>query len=185
MNWFLEIDGIGIKTAVCILAFNYKFQLCAVDTHVWEMSKALGWCPPDCTNEIALCMLLDHCLPEHIKYDLHQMFWHHRQLCKACKGRYTDGVKAEDEAACPLRDRMTRSPVKKRSPRKASTDESGEEEVKPVAKRLRLTAPFEDYTAEKAAELGYREVVVRMSDDFAAGSTNVSVKKKWVLIQSE
>jgi endonuclease III len=183
MNWFLGLEGIGLKTACCILDFNYGFHVCAVDTHVWTMAKWLGWLPPECDTANAACMHLDALLPDHLKHDLHQAFWHHRQKarCPACKGSEQDAVKEEDAAKCPLNKLLIRTRVKKRSERKVVVKVE-ESEIKVASpKPLRSKVPYHELEPEKAAGLGYVEDWLPMNDDFAAGSVNKSLKRTWVL----
>lgn len=48
-----RIDGIGPKTAACVLLFGCDRPVLPVDTHVFRVSKRLGLLPPRCTPEKA------------------------------------------------------------------------------------------------------------------------------------
>lgn len=48
-----QFKGIGAKTMSCVLMFCLERAEFPVDTHVWHISKALGWCPPTCTRDQA------------------------------------------------------------------------------------------------------------------------------------
>jgi endonuclease III len=197
-NWFLSIPGIGIKTVSCILEFNYRLPVCAVDTHVLFMAAALKWIPSDCLDANRAAMHLDARLPDELKHDIHQAFWNHRQFCIPCRraSGEDDGkeaIKEKDKvkmtAKCVLehlvRRRKTTHDIRKKKD-STGTEVDGEEkaedkatEAKPMRKAAKM--PFEKMTPEKAAENGYVLQEMSMSDDFAAGSVNISVRKLWVL----
>jgi endonuclease III len=98
---------IGVKTACCILAFNYRITVFAVDTHVFRISQWLGWIPEVCNRDDA-CAHLDKFIPDDIKFGLHQGFWHHGQRCKKCAGRMRPGSQSYDDTVCVLEDLITR-----------------------------------------------------------------------------
>ena len=58
--------GVGPKTAACVLMFclgRFEFP---VDTHVWRITKSLGWVPPKASREEAYEHLNQH-IPDDIK----------------------------------------------------------------------------------------------------------------------
>lgn len=83
-----------------------------MDTHVWEIGKALGWVPPSAGRDDAY----DHLnlkVPNHLKYDLHVLLVEHGKRCPACAkgGRVVgggaaasspDGGASSSAAPCPL-----------------------------------------------------------------------------------
>ena len=100
-------EGIGVKTASCIMAFNLSRPVFAVDIHVFRMCKFLGW-SPDKLKEDRTCELLDFIIPNEIKYALHQAFWHHGQKCGRCRSGATE--KSPSWASgCPLDHLIDRS----------------------------------------------------------------------------
>ena len=198
LNWLLSLDGVGIKTAHCIMEFNYGFPLCAVDTHVLFMAAALGWLPDSCTNPDTAAMHLDARLPEAIKHHLHQAFWNHRQHCGPCK-RGAKPPKDETEVApkdategselaeeCVLEEKMSRR-IHRARMLKAGEPKERKVVVKKVIKKEAATVrktsmrPLAMFTAEQAAEAGYEYAEMTIDDDFAAGSVNKKVKKFWAL----
>jgi endonuclease III len=185
-NWLLSARGIGVKTAHCILDFNCGFPVCAVDTHVQFMSAALGWIPEGVSNRIHVAMHLDARLPDHLKHDLHQAFWNHRQHCGPCKRagapkekkggqQQNEGV---DDERCVLEEMLQRRPNKPRSPRAKKVVAEEETVVKDVRKKSRVA--YDAMSAEQAAERGYVEKELAINDDFKAGSVNQKKTKFWV-----
>lgn len=73
----MNFDGIGLKSAMCVLAFAYKRPIFVVDTHVMRIVKWLGWIPKECDNINHAAMFLHNIIPDDIKYNLHQQIWVH------------------------------------------------------------------------------------------------------------
>ncbi|KAJ6614017.1 DNA glycosylase [Mycena sp. CBHHK59/15] len=69
----LSYDGVGPKTASCVLSLCLHRESFAVDTHIWRLSKVLGWAH------------LEHRLPGDLKYGLHVLMMHHGRTCSGCK----------------------------------------------------------------------------------------------------
>lgn len=63
----------------------------AVDTHVWRLTKYLGWVPQHSTPNTAF-QHLDLKVPEELKYSLHSLFIRHGRQCKLCRA----GPEAKD-----------------------------------------------------------------------------------------
>ena len=179
-GWFLDVEGIAIKTASCILAFAYDIPVCAVDTHVLRQLKWLGWVPPDCTEEKA-AMHVDCILEDCDKNVLHQLFWNHANKCPACKSR---GPSAEDiekgYRPCPMEEFMDRKRVEIKP--RVTTVRRTTSTVKTVrVKNLARFVAVEKLSAEDALRLGYRLEDVATDDGFGLDSLNISVTPKWVL----
>ena len=102
LNFLLQMPGIGVKTAICIMEFSLGFALCAVDTHVMKLATWLGHLPKGMTNEIKAFNHLDGRYPDEIKHALHQLFWHHAQLCSRCKRKAKQDDVVEGEKTCPI-----------------------------------------------------------------------------------
>ena len=102
MDHLLGFDGIGVKTAACLLAFHFGLPVFAVDTHVFRMVKWLNWIPKECNvnDRDDACLHLDTLIPDDIKYELHQAFWKHCQpeVCTKCtaKAGFKEGVNDVD-----------------------------------------------------------------------------------------
>jgi endonuclease-3 len=71
-----------------------------VDTHVWHITKKLGWVPPTCSIE-SCYEHLNNRVPDSLKFALHVLLVDHGKVCKACskgggggtgKGKKTDEV---------------------------------------------------------------------------------------------
>src|SRR5699024_4679701 len=98
---FVKYPGIGVKTAACVILFCLQRPCFAVDTHVFRLSKWLGWLPPTedpepereadekqkvkktpkrRINEITAFSHLEVRVPEHLKYPLHQLFIRHGKV---------------------------------------------------------------------------------------------------------
>jgi endonuclease-3 len=56
----------------------------AVDTHVYRLSKLLGWVPPKADRVLAQAHL-DLRVPDELKYGLHVLFIQHGRACAGCK----------------------------------------------------------------------------------------------------
>ena len=193
LNWLLSLDGVGVKTAHCVMEFNFRLPVCAVDTHVLFMAAALGWLPAGCYGADSAAMHLDARLPDAVKHDLHQAFWNHRQHCEPCK----KGAKAEmvgrkmtGKDKCVLEDILKRRIHRSRSLKTAEPKDKTVVAKKTVTKvttvQKAAKRPFDAFTtAEKAAAEGYQYVEMEIDDDFAAGSVNKTIKKWWELKKSE
>ena len=69
-----------------------------VDTHVWHITKKLGWVPPTCSRE-SCYEHLNSRVPDSLKFALHVLLVDHGKLCKACSkggGGSTKGKKTEE-----------------------------------------------------------------------------------------
>ena len=108
LNFFLQVPGIGVKTTICIMEFSLGFSLCAVDTHVMKLATWLGHLPKGMTNEIKAFNHLDGRYPNEVKHALHQLYWHHAQLCPRCKRKAKRDDVVEGEKPCPIEHLVTR-----------------------------------------------------------------------------
>ncbi|MCS7265115.1 MAG: endonuclease III [Armatimonadetes bacterium] len=85
MNWLKNLPGVGPKTAGCVLLFSFGKPVFPVDTHIFRISKRLGWIDEKVT-EAQANDLLDKLVPNEIKYRLHlNMIAHGRKICKPQK----------------------------------------------------------------------------------------------------
>lgn len=133
MLQFVKYPGIGVKTAACVILFCLQRPCFAVDTHVFRLSKWLGWLPPaeDAEpepktegqekqkktakrriNEITAFSHLEVHIPEHLKYPLHQLFIRHGKVCPRC--RAITGESSEDwDKGCVIDHLVTRTGKRK------------------------------------------------------------------------
>jgi len=84
MKELLSYDGVGPKTASCVLLFCLERDSFAVDTHVFRLSKLLGWVPPQ-ADRILTQAHLDLRIPGELKYGLHVLMIQHGRACRGCK----------------------------------------------------------------------------------------------------
>lgn len=96
-----QFEWIGVKTIMCIMGFNLRLPCFAVDTHVYRISDMLNWFPHGAhVNKAAMHM--DFRIPNEIKYELHQAFWHHGRTCFRCKSGTNEKSNGYREAKCPI-----------------------------------------------------------------------------------
>lgn len=99
-NALIKYPGIGPKTASCVLLFCLQRPSFAVDTHVFRLSKWLGWVPspgdpaglaPGAKGKFtgptrnSTYAHLEVRIPDDLKYPLHQLFIKHGKTCPRCK----------------------------------------------------------------------------------------------------
>ncbi|THH13004.1 hypothetical protein EW146_g7174 [Bondarzewia mesenterica] len=84
MEELVSYDGVGPKTAACVLLFCLGRDSFAVDTHVYRLSRLLGWVPAK-ADRVQAQMHLDVRVPNELKYALHVLMVQHGRACKGCK----------------------------------------------------------------------------------------------------
>lgn len=84
MKELISYDGVGPKTASCVLLFCLGRDSFAVDTHVFRLSKLLGWVPEKADRVLAQAHL-DLKIPGDLKYGLHVLMVQHGRTCRGCK----------------------------------------------------------------------------------------------------
>jgi endonuclease-3 len=84
LSWLLNIKGIGMKTAHCVLAFGFGQDVFPVDTHILRISKRLGLLPPQVDLQKAH-EVLSKLVPKGIGRELHVLLIRYGQ--KVCKAR--------------------------------------------------------------------------------------------------
>ncbi|CZT12026.1 uncharacterized protein RAG0_16013 [Rhynchosporium agropyri] len=124
MEEMMRFKGIGVKTSSCVLLFCMKIPSFAVDTHVWRLSKWLGWVPEKASRD----QCYSHCevrVPDHLKYSLHQLLIVHGKRCYRCKSNTSFGTTKWNETVCPIEGLVDRMDGKKQaghvSPKKEHT----------------------------------------------------------------
>ncbi len=86
-SWLLSLQGVGPKTAACVLLFSFGRPVLPVDTHVLRVSRRLGLIGPRDSAERAHVVLGD-ALPGDAVYGFHvNMVAHGRQVCHARRPR--------------------------------------------------------------------------------------------------
>jgi endonuclease-3 len=84
MREMISFQGVGPKTASCVLLFCLKRESFAVDTHVHRLTGLLGWRPQSASREEAQAHL-DAIVPDHEKYPLHILLVTHGKRCDECR----------------------------------------------------------------------------------------------------
>lgn len=104
-----RFHGVGPKTASCVLMFGMQRGEFPVDTHIRRIAARIGWMPKNSSAEQTY-KVLNSCVPDDIKHDLHVMLIEHgRKTCKARNPQCGD---------CPLANRCpSRSQLQSESQR--------------------------------------------------------------------
>ena len=84
MNEMLSFQGVGPKTASCVLLFCLRRESFAVDTHVWRITGLLGWRPKTASRDETHAHL-DAMIPDEDKYGLHILLVTHGKRCDECR----------------------------------------------------------------------------------------------------
>ena len=93
-DFMTHIQGVGPKTAACVLAFDLGFPAFPVDTHVARISKRLGWADAKETPA-EIQARLERLVPDGMKCAGHlDVIQHGKNICKA---------RAPKCGECPLR----------------------------------------------------------------------------------
>ncbi|TFY64035.1 hypothetical protein EVG20_g6080 [Dentipellis fragilis] len=122
MEELVSYDGVGPKTAACVLLFCLGRDAFAVDTHVFRLSRLLGWVPPR-ADRVQAQMHLDVRVPAELKYALHVLMVTHGRACKGCKSGAARG------GDCPLK----RYLKERKGVQEEVVEAKAEEEAKVVA----------------------------------------------------
>lgn len=84
MKELQSYNGVGPKTASCVLLFCLERDSFAVDTHVYRLTRLLGWVPSKADRVMAQAHL-DIRVPDNLKYGLHVLLIYHGRRCSGCK----------------------------------------------------------------------------------------------------
>lgn len=84
MREMLSFQGVGPKTASCVLLFCLRRESFAVDTHVYRITGLLGWRPAKATRE-ETHQHLDAKIPDEDKFGLHILLVSHGKKCEECR----------------------------------------------------------------------------------------------------
>ena len=83
LEWLTSLNGVGPKTARCVLLFSLGFPCIPVDTHVHRVAKRLGLIGPKTTAEAAHA-ILETAIPPEDAYRFHvYLIEHGRGVCDA------------------------------------------------------------------------------------------------------
>jgi endonuclease III len=97
-TYLTSLNGVGPKTAACVLLFALGMPALPVDTHVHRVSKRLGLIGEK-VNAEAAHRLLESAIPPDQMFDAHMLLIQHgRVICKALRPRCES---CPLEARCP------------------------------------------------------------------------------------
>lgn len=83
LSYLSSFDGVGVKTAACVLCFSLGRAVLPVDTHVLRVSQRLGLVPARATAAAAH-RELNLQVPPELRFSLHVHLIHHgRATCRA------------------------------------------------------------------------------------------------------
>ena len=116
MREMISFQGVGPKTASCVLLFCLQRESFAVDTHVWRITGLLGWRPKSASRDETYAHL-DVMVPDEDKYGLHILLVTHGKRCEECKAG------GKNLGACELRKAFRERKIKG----EAGLDVKGEE----------------------------------------------------------
>jgi endonuclease-3 len=94
MREMLSFQGVGPKTASCVLLFCLQRESFAVDTHVHRITGLLGWRPKNASRDETHTHL-DVMIPDEDKYGLHILLVQHGKVCDECKAGGKNSGKCE------------------------------------------------------------------------------------------
>ncbi|MBD3234686.1 MAG: endonuclease III [candidate division Zixibacteria bacterium] len=85
MKYLMSFNGVGEKTAACVLLFSFGKKVFPVDTHIYRVAQRLNLIPENCGREKAFEILNDM-VPEKYFYRLHlNLIELGRKVCKPKK----------------------------------------------------------------------------------------------------
>lgn len=94
MQEMLSFQGVGPKTASCVLLFCLQREDFAVDTHVHRITGLLGWRPKTASREETYAHL-NIKIPDEDKYGLHILLVGHGKKCPECRAGGRNSGKCE------------------------------------------------------------------------------------------
>ena len=87
LDFLMALPGVGRKTAHVVLLFYFDRPAFPVDTHIYRITRRLGWVPEGADLETAH-LILDAAVPDELKGRLHlNLIAHGRAACIARRPR--------------------------------------------------------------------------------------------------
>jgi endonuclease-3 len=100
-DWLIQLPGVGMKTASCVLLFSLGMPALPVDTHVSRVARRLGLLDSEISINKAH-KSLESIVPQNDIYTFHVLFIEHgRKICKAQRARCKQCVL---QKICPSRE---------------------------------------------------------------------------------
>jgi endonuclease III len=82
-EWLLQLPGVGVKTANCVLLFSLGMPALPIDTHVFRVAKRMGLIPSKSNIEQAQIQLEKQVADDDV-FNFHVLLIEHgRKTCKA------------------------------------------------------------------------------------------------------
>lgn len=98
IDYLTSFKGVGVKTASCVLCFSLRRPVLPVDTHVFRISRRLGWIPLKATADKAHALLAERVDPAD-RFLMHMLLiTHGRSVCLARSPKCNECPLAE---TCP------------------------------------------------------------------------------------
>ena len=86
-DWLMQLPGVGMKTASCVLLFSLGMPALPVDTHISRVAKRLGLIDARTAADKAH-KVLESIVPHDVIYTFHVLLIEHgRNICKAQRPR--------------------------------------------------------------------------------------------------
>ncbi|KAK1433798.1 hypothetical protein QVD17_10715 [Tagetes erecta] len=95
-----QFKGIGPKTVACVLMFNLQQDDFPVDTHIFQIAKAIGWVPIEADTKKTY-VHLNKRIPNELKFDLNCLLFTHGKACRTCIKK-EDNKQKKESGSCPL-----------------------------------------------------------------------------------
>ena len=84
LEHLVRYPGVAHKTAKCVAMFCMGRNVFAVDTHIFRITKWLGWFPEGENNNAKAQAHMEVRIPDELKYPLHRLLIRHGQRCPRC-----------------------------------------------------------------------------------------------------
>jgi endonuclease-3 len=92
IEWLVQLPGVGVKTASCVLLFSFGAPVMPVDTHVHRVAGRLGLIPPGTSAERAYDLLTAATPPARMLEAHLLLIRHGRAVCTARRPRCAECV---------------------------------------------------------------------------------------------
>ncbi|PJA27875.1 MAG: Fe-S cluster assembly protein HesB [candidate division Zixibacteria bacterium CG_4_9_14_3_um_filter_46_8] len=70
LAYLMAFNGVGYKTAACVLLFSFGIKVFPVDTHIYRVAQRMGLIPKNCGRDKAF-EILNQTIPKRLHYRLH------------------------------------------------------------------------------------------------------------------
>ena len=97
-DWLMQLPGVGMKTASCVLLFSLGIPALPVDTHVYRVSQRLGLFDNKMSVNQAH-IYLESIVPQNMAYEFHILLIEHGR--RTCKARNPYCLRCVLQAICP------------------------------------------------------------------------------------